>query len=152
MDDELTAISSSNGIQVGGVGSATETPDTCREIFDKAFPSYLAMGMTYDEFYNKDHTLAIAYRKAHEIKREQVNEKLWLQGAYIYEAIIRVSPLLIPFAKHPKAEPYLNKPYTMKDGEKKPDKENAESNAVTDKGMAYMQAMAIRINSKFDEV
>ena len=136
-------------MQVGGVSSDTQTPDTCREIFDKAFPSYLAMGMTYDEFYNKDHTLTIAYRKAFELKRKQDNEDRWLQGAYVYEAITRVAPLLVPFAKHPKAEPYLDKPYPLYN-DNKADENNAESQAVTnDKGYAYMQAAMTKINNRF---
>lgn len=139
-------------MQVGGVGSATETPDTCRKIFDKAFPTYLAMGMTYDEFYNKDHTLTIAYREAYKMKREQMNEQLWLQGAYVYEAVARLTPLFNPFAKHPKPEPYLKKPYPLFNDDKPGEKENAESKAVTDKGKAYMFAQMAKINSKFGEV
>jgi hypothetical protein len=107
VDDKLTAISSSTVEQAEGVSRNTETLGTFRETFDKTFPTYLAMGMTYDEFYNKDHTLTIAYRKAFELQREQTNQNLWLQGAYVYEAISRVAPLLHPFAKRPKAEPYL---------------------------------------------
>lgn len=139
-------------MHVGGVGSATQTPDTCREIFDKAFPHYLAMGMTYDEFYNKDHTLTIAYREAYKMKREQINEQLWLQGAYVYEAVARLTPLFNPFAKHPKPEPYLKKPYPLFNDDKSGEKENAESKAVTDKGKAYMFAQMAKINSKFGEV
>lgn len=140
-------------MQVGGVSSDTQTPDSCREIFDKTFPTYLAMGMTYDEYYNKDHTLTIAYRKAYEMKRKQDNEDRWLQGAYVYEAITRVAPLLIPFAKHPKAEPYLDKPYPLYNDNEKPDeKGNAESSAVTDKGKSYLFAQMMKINSKFGEV
>ena len=146
MDDELTAISSSTVEQAVGVGSATETYGTCRETFDKAFPSYLAMGMTYDEFYNKDHTLVIAYRKAFEMKREKENQDMWILGAYVYQAVARVSPLYNPFAKHPKAEDYLDKPFPLYE-DKSP---NAESKAVAnDKGFAYMQAAMSRINNKF---
>lgn len=135
-------------MQVGGEGSNTQTPDSCRNIFDKTFPMYLAMGMTYDEFYNKDHTLTISYRRAFEFQREQVNQDLWLQGAYVYEAISRIAPLLIPFNKHPKAEPYLDKPYPLLN-KNKTDK-NVESQAVTnDKGFAYMQAAMTRVNNKF---
>jgi len=153
VDDELTAISSSNGMQVGDVGSAAEPPDICRVMFDKAFPLYLSMGMTYDEFYNKDHTLTIAYRKSYKMKRERVNEDMWLQGAYVYEAIARLTPLFNPFAKHPKPEPYLDKPYPTFKNDKSPDsKDNAESNAVNDKGKSYMFAQMMKINSKFGEV
>lgn len=146
MDDELTAISSSNGMQVGGEVEVPQTPDNYRELFDKAFPSYLAMGMTYDEFYNKDHTLAIAYRKAFEKKRNEQNQNLWLLGAYVYQAIARVSPLFNPFNKHPKPESYLDKPFPIYEHE---EGKNAESKAVADKGLAYMQAQMIKFNKKF---
>lgn len=147
MDGDITAIPSSNGEADGGEDSDTQTPVSCREIFDKAFPDYLVMGMSYDEFYNKDHTLVIAYKKAYERKRKETNTDLWLQGAYVYEAITRVAPLLAPFAKHPKAEPYLNKPFPLyEDSETN---EDAKSKAVADKGLAYMQAQMSAINKKF---
>lgn len=147
MDDELTAISSSYGTVVGGESTGTETPDDCRTIIDKAFPHYLAMGMTYNEYYKEDHTLTIAYREAYRKKREVENENLWLQGAYIYQAIARVSPLFNPFAKHPKPDDYLGKPFPLfqKEGEV-----NAKSNAVADsKGFAYMQSVMAKVNAKF---
>jgi len=149
VDDELTAISSSNGMCVEGEGSNTQTLDSCRKLFDKALPDYLVMGMTYDEFFNKDHTLVIAYRKAYELKRKKENEDMWLQGAYVYEAIARIAPLLIPFNKHPKPEPYLDKPYPMFG--KETSDENAESQAVTDRGFAYMQAQMMKVNKKFNK-
>ena len=146
MDDELTAISSSNGMQVGGEVEVPQTPDNYRKLFDEAFPSYLAMGMTYDEFYNQDHTLAIAYRKAFELKRNEQNQNLWLLGAYVYQAIARVSPLFNPFSKHPKPESYLDKPFPIYE---QTGGENAKSKAVSDKGLAYMQAQMLKINKKF---
>ena len=147
MDGDITAIPSSNGEVVEGEGSDTQTLDSCREIFDKAFSEYLVMGMSYDEFYNKDHTLVIAYRNLHKRKKEERNRELWLQGAYVYEAIVRVAPALNPFAKHPKIEPYLDKPFSLYD-DKETD-EDAKSKAVADKGFAYMQAQMININKKF---
>ena len=101
MDGDITAIPSSNGEVDGGEDSYTQTPVSCREIFDKAFPDYLVMGMSYDEFYNKDHTLVIAYKRAYKRKREEMNTDMWLQGANVYEAITRVAPIFVPFAKHP---------------------------------------------------
>lgn len=148
MDDKLTAISSSTVENVGGEGSDTLAFDSCRETFDKAFPSYLAMGMSYDEFYKKDHTLAIAYRRAYKQKRDNDNFEKWLMGLYVYHAVSKVAPLLIPFNKHPKAELYLDKPLPIygNDGD---DEENAKSKAVFDKGFAFMQAQMSRINKKF---
>ena len=102
------------------------------------------MGMTSDEFYNQDHELVIAYRKAYKDKRRQANEDMWRQGLYTYIAISKVAPLLVPFAKNPKAEPYISKPLPMFEE----DEQDAES-AVEDKGLAYMKAKMIEINKKF---
>lgn len=146
MDGELTAIPSSTVEADGGEGNA-QTPDSCREIFDKSFPAYLAMGMTYDEFYRKDHTLTISYRRAYERKLKRDNEMLWLQGAYIYDAIMRISPLLIPFNSHPKPTPYLEKPYPLFDNDT--EKTDNKEKAVADKGLAYMQAQMLKFNKKF---
>ena len=147
MDGDITAIPSSTVEADGGEDSDIQTPVSCREIFDKAFPDYLVMGMSYDDFYNKDHTLVIAYKKAYERKRKETNFDLWLQGTYVYEAISRVAPILVPFAKRPKVEPYLKKPYPLFD--EKETTEDAKSKAVADKGFAYMQAQMIKINKKF---
>lgn len=43
--------------------------------------------MTYEEFWHGDVNLVKAYRKAHQLKNEQKNQELWLQGLYIYNAI-----------------------------------------------------------------
>lgn len=150
MDGELTAIPSSTVEVVRGEGEKPRSPDSCREIFDKAFPAYLAIGMTYEEFYKKDHTLVIAYRKANELKRKKENEDFWLMGAYVYQAISRAAPLLIPFNQHPKAEPYLDKPIPIYEDSE--ETENAESRAVIDKGLAYMRAQMSKVNRKFGEV
>ena len=147
MDGELTAIPSSTVGTSGGESSDTDTPDSCRQIFDKAFPQYLAMGMTYDEFYRKDHTLAIAYRRAYERKQIQANQDFWLIGAYVYQAITRAAPLLIPFASRPKAEPYLDKPFPLYEDANAD--ENAEAKAVEEKGLAYMFSQMQKVNRKF---
>ena len=143
MDDKLTAISSSNGIG-SGEGINTQTATNSRKIFSDCFPLYLAMGMTSDEFYNQDHELVIAYRKAYKLKRTRDNEDMWRQGLYVYQAVSRVAPLLIPFNKHPKAEPYLDKPFPMFEED-----EQEKESAVENKGIAYMKAKMLEINKKF---
>lgn len=146
MDDELTAISSSTVENVGDGDSDISVPDNYRELFDMVFPSYLVMGMTYDEFYKKDHTLAKAYRQAYKMKRENENERLWMMGAYVYHAIIRSAPILVPFSKNPKPMPYLDKPFPIFENEQG---KTAEKDAVAEKGLAYMQAQMMKINRKF---
>ena len=51
------------------------------------FPTYLVMGMTYEQFWCDSPSLAVAYRKAHRLRREEENEKAWMQGLYFFDAI-----------------------------------------------------------------
>lgn len=57
------------------------------ETFEEVFPYYLAMGMSYEEFWDGDPSLAKAYRKADEIRRRKINEELWLCGMYTADAL-----------------------------------------------------------------
>ena len=83
-----------------------------------ACPEFMAMGMTYDEFWYGEADRVKYYRQAEEIRRKEKDYDLWLQGRYIYDALCAVSPLLHAFAKNgTQAEKYNEDPYprTMKD-------------------------------------
>ena len=43
--------------------------------------------MSYDEFWRDDPYRAVAYREAHRLRIEQVNQQLWLQGLYVHNAV-----------------------------------------------------------------
>ncbi|MCM1276062.1 MAG: hypothetical protein NC299_11985 [Lachnospiraceae bacterium] len=89
-----------------------------KEIFNKAFPSYLAMGMTSAEFWEQDPALVLAYRKAHWLRFQEQNRMAWLQGRYIYDAVCAASPLFHDFAKRgTKAAPYYEAPIKFYENE-----------------------------------
>ena len=48
---------------------------------------YIAMGMSYEQFWDGHPHLAVAYRKAHKLKQELANQQAWLQGLYVYDAL-----------------------------------------------------------------
>lgn len=88
---------------------------TYAEQFHEVFPYYLSIGMPYDLFWLGDSTLVRAYRKAYELNRKRANYDAWLQGAYLYDALCMVSPLLHAFAqKGTKPAPYHKLPYGEK--------------------------------------
>ena len=67
-----------------GSDSVKETaPLSYTEVFGEVFPAYLAIGMTYEQFWEKDPELAVFYRKAHDIKKDMTNQWLWLMGEYV---------------------------------------------------------------------
>ena len=70
-----------------GDGEITSPRRTFTEIFEELFPAYLAMGMTWTQFWIDEPKLTIAYRKADAIRKRRKNEELWLQGIYVAEAL-----------------------------------------------------------------
>lgn len=102
--------------------------------------------MTYEQYWEQDSWLVKYYRRAWEIRRDEVNFEAWLQGMYVYEAIADVSPILHPFAKRgTKARKYAEKPYefTRRSDEKKTDSQKAaqdRADQIKAKMFAFMQA------------
>lgn len=93
--------------------------------FQKICPFFISIGMTYEQFWYGDLTIAKAYLEAYQMKEKREAEKMqwamWNQGVYIYEALCDVSPILHAFSKKgTKPLPYPSRPYGM---EEKKDKE-----------------------------
>lgn len=115
------------------------------EQFYEHFPFYLAIGMTYDQYWNDDCQLVKYYRKAHKLKNEQKNQELWLQGMYIYEALCNVSPVLHAFAKRgTRPLPYPEKPYPLTKEGNKQEKEIQEK-VNRQKAKAVFEVWASRL-------
>ena len=94
------------------------------EQFEKVFPAYLAMGMTYKQFWNGDCFLVRDYKKAHQLKIQEQNTMLWLQGKYFYDALGAIAPVMNAFAKTgTKAEKYISRPYPITEEERKSEEE-----------------------------
>ncbi len=128
---------------IKGGGSSAPTPlKTYTEQFEEICPFYLSIGMTADEFWNQDCMLVKFYRKANELQKKRKNEELWLQGLYVYQAIISTAPMLHAFAKPgTKANPYLDKPIPLTETEAK-QREEAERIARFEKMRAIMFSKA----------
>lgn len=47
----------------------------------------MAMGMTYDEYWNGSSERTRAYRESWELKRRQINQQMWMQGLYMVRAL-----------------------------------------------------------------
>lgn len=117
------------------------------EEFVRQFPFYLALGMTYDQYWNEDCMLVKYYREAYELRREERNNDLWLQGLYIYNALCAASPLFRFSTKPQKAHPYQDEPYPIskKDTERK---EQVKERQRFEKGKAKMEALVEKTRQK----
>lgn len=118
--------------------------------FNELFPYYLSIGMTEEQYWDKDCTLVVAFRKSDEIKMNRRNQEMWLQGAYFYDALYRISPVLHAFAKKgTKPVPYLSEAYAITERQAEARKEEKEK-SVYDKGKKLMEGFMLSHNKKFE--
>lgn len=88
---------------------------TFAELADELCPAYMSIGVPYNEYWHGDYSQLAYYAKAFEVQRERANYDAWLQGAYVYDALCMVSPILQAFAKRgTKPTPYHKEPYGAK--------------------------------------
>lgn len=103
----------------------------------------MSIGMTYDEFWNQDVAMVGAFRKAHELKRRQQNEALWMQGLYVRDALLATVGNM--FAdKSSKKNEYPQEPYPVT-VEQIAEKEAAENRKMEERMKADLMAMAARM-------
>lgn len=76
----------------------------------------MSYGMSYSDYWYEDPTMCTYYRKSFDEQRKRLDEQLWLQGLYVYNAVACVSPVMNAFAKKgTKPLPYLKSPITQTD-------------------------------------
>lgn len=109
----------------------------------------MAFGMSYAEYWDGEADLARYYRKANELKKQVWNERAWMQGAYIYEAILDAAPVLNPMAKKPEARPYLDKPYPLTNKEQE-ERQRRKNEQATKNGRDFVARFAAEFNKRFE--
>lgn len=104
--------------------------------------------MSYSDYWDGDPEMAVHYREKNRRDMERRNTELWLQGEYIYEAILYASPVYNVFAKHPKPLPYREEPIplTKSDREDKEERDNKRKMAA---GKEIMMGLMGSINARF---
>lgn len=144
MSDPLSSTEGSGGV------TATAPLSSYGEKFEELFPYYLSLGMTEEQYWDRDCRLVISYRKAEELRTSRKNQEMWLQGAYFYEALSCVSPLLHAFAKKgTKPVPYMAEPFAIT--EKQAEYQQEEKDKKTyDKGKAIIEGFMAKHNKKFE--
>lgn len=110
--------------------------------------------MSSGEYWDGDCTLTRAYKTAYEMRLEQMNFQVWLQGRYVYEAVLGVAPILHAFAKKTaKPVPYPNKPYPITPGARKAEEaeeEKRQMGEIKAKVMSFMGQHNARLGVKED--
>ena len=104
--------------------------------------------MTAEEYWHGDVDLPRFYRKAQEMKRSQKNWELWMQGRYIFDAII----CAFNGDVNKRYETgYLDEPYPISQKEAE-ERERRLEKAQYEKDIALMKARAEAWNKQFEGV
>lgn len=104
--------------------------------------------MSFEQFWYKDPHLVRAFAKAEEIRVRKLNQELYLQGRYIYEAIGAFAEILPAFPKKgAKIHPYLSEPYPLTELELQ-EREERKQKAKMEKMKQQMFARALSINAR----
>ena len=107
---------------------------------------YLAIGMTYEEFWEKESWLVVSFREAERIRKEEKNYFAWLGGIYTLQALQTGVPVMLTgIAKQSVTLPeFPNKPIDfIKANEEERERKKMEANR------AKMQAIAEQFNATF---
>lgn len=152
MDNELVSSSESDNDSVVTRGGETiPIPHSFSEMFWLKFPYYLSIGMTEEQYWDGDPLLTKSYREAEEIRTDKMNQQAWLQGMYVYDAILRTSPVLHAFGKKgAKPKPYPEEPYPLNE-KKREEIEEKKEKAQSDKGLLHMRNFMAANNKHFEE-
>ena len=120
---------------------------TNTQIFEESFPFYLAIGMSYAEYWEGDPILAQYYRKAYQVKQDEINYNAWLQGMYVYDAISTAlhNALRGMGKSKPPAKDYAKQPYEFKNKVKTEVEKAKEVEIEQEKAAAWMENF-VRIN------
>ena len=109
------------------------------------FPAYLALGMSYELFWDGDPKLTTAYRKADELRRRRLNEQLWLEGIYTAEALASTVGNMFSKTKHA----YPSEPLALTVLEQQERRER-EQKAKMERIKAAFTARALSMNAKME--
>lgn len=123
------------------------------DIFDEVLPSYMAMGMTYDQYWDGEVGMKTAYRNAYRARIEQeqriADRNNWLMGQYIISVLNSV-PLLVAglnVKKGANLPQYMEKPiYERMDAEKKEEDRKKYEENQTKLAMSMFQAGIEKFN------
>lgn len=116
--------------------------------FEELCGYYMSLGMSYHDYWDGDNCMTKYYREAEEIKRERRNSELWLQAAYIYEALLDASPVFNPLSKKNKPFPFRSEPIPITASGSKKSEERKKKQRL-ENGKEAMRAMMAAINDRF---
>lgn len=119
------------------------------ELFWKALPEYLAIGMSAEEFWHGDLRLCKAYREAYSITLENKYVSEWRSGVYALEALLSAANAYRELQKT-EDHPYPERPLFSTERDKEMAEER-EAKARMERNRAVLAAFAVKFNARFEQ-
>lgn len=133
--------------------SDEDAPLSISKMLDDCFPYYLSLGMTYEQYWDGEPRLVIAYRKAEDMRSHRKNWEMWMNGRYTYDAIMRLIPSLNMWKPKEPIE-YIEEPYplTRKEYEERiAREERKKQEEIRAKMLAFAQAHSTKKKKEVEE-
>ena len=127
--------------------SINKKPISFIETFESLCVRCINMGMTYEQFWDGDPEMVKYYAKAYGTDKERRNEGYWLQGLYIYKALLNIWPAM-RFGSKEKVKDYIEKPIPITEETLEENKLSKEK-AQFERNRAFMTRFASSYNKKF---
>lgn len=102
--------------------------------------------MPYDLYWYGDPWAVWAYHEAHEMRRDEVNQQLWMNGIYVFNAIGTAVANIHLDGKHHKPVPYMDKPLPIRP--MTAEEKEARAAKDTEDVIAYLNAWAEAFNKE----
>lgn len=147
MEGELVTSNPSSDDEDGDGESRQLSFSSYTEKLDYYCSYYMSIGMSYTDYWDGDNELPRFYREAEKHRIESANTLAWIQGMYVYEAILDSAPALNSMAKNHKPHEYRRKPldFDLFGWKKRADYNKKKMN----NGISFMESVMSSWNSKF---
>lgn len=104
--------------------------------------------MTYEQYWDGDPAMTKYYQKCSEINLERESQRMWLQGLYIYDALLRVAPLYDFMSSKRVAQSYVEAPYPVTPKRNQQAREDAAKKKLAN-DLDFVKSWAESFNKQF---
>lgn len=147
MDAELVAGSAFEREK----GGDPPSPVRYGKQFEDLCGYYMALGMSYQDYWDGDNQMPRFYRDKFKADTEIVNYRLWLLGLYVYEAVLDTAPAMNPLMKDHKPVLYRSSPFPLTSSDKEKFDEMDRKRKL-EKTKIDLQTWAMSVNKRMTEV
>jgi hypothetical protein len=106
--------------------------------------------MTYHDYWDGDAAMVKFYRDKHKRDLDRQNFNHWMQGMYIYEALVDASPVFNPLSEKHEPFPYMKEPIPITIEAIKETEERQNQQKMKN-GKDAMRAWMVEFNKRFEE-